>query len=41
MDNKGNWKSYMTSNKINTLAQVNVHIGTRIELASWLGLSLL
>jgi hypothetical protein len=33
MDNKGKQKSF-TNDKINILAHVEAHIGTRVELAS-------
>jgi hypothetical protein len=32
---KGIRKSFTASDKINILAQANVHIGTHIELTSW------
>jgi hypothetical protein len=40
MDNKGEQKSFTISDKINILAQVNAHIGTLVELASRLRLSM-
>jgi hypothetical protein len=40
MDNKGKWKSFTVSNKINILAQADAHIGSHVELAPpWLRLS--
>jgi hypothetical protein len=39
MDNKGKRKSFTVSDKINTLEQADVNIGTHTELESWLGLS--
>jgi hypothetical protein len=39
MDNKGKWKSFTISDKINILAQVDAHIGTHVELASCLRFS--
>jgi hypothetical protein len=39
MDNKGKWKSFTIRDKINILAQIDVHIGTCTELVSRLGLS--
>jgi hypothetical protein len=39
MDNKGKHKSLAVSDKINILAQVDAHIGTHVEQATWLRLS--
>jgi hypothetical protein len=39
MENKCKRKSFTIIDKINILVQVDVHIGTHTELASWLGLS--
>jgi hypothetical protein len=39
MNNKGKYKSFIISDKINIFAQVDVHTGIHIELVSWLGLS--
>jgi hypothetical protein len=39
VDNKGKWKSFRISDKINILAQVDARIGTYVELASRLRLS--
>jgi hypothetical protein len=39
MDNKGKRKSFTISDKINILVQVDAHIGTHVELASRLRLS--
>jgi hypothetical protein len=38
MDNKEKLKTFM-ENDTSIIAQVDAHIGTNIELASWLGLS--
>jgi hypothetical protein len=38
MDNKGKRKSFTVSDKINILAEVDAHIGTRVEVESWLRL---
>jgi hypothetical protein len=40
MDNKGRPKSLTISDKINILVQGDAHIGTHVEQASWLRLSL-
>jgi hypothetical protein len=40
MDNTGKRKSFTTSNKINILAHVDACIGTCVELASCLRLSM-
>jgi hypothetical protein len=39
MDNKGKLRSFTISNKINILVQVDAHIGTSVELALCLRLS--
>jgi hypothetical protein len=39
MDNKGNPISLTGCDKTNDLAQVNVHIGSNVEEASWMRLS--
>jgi centromere protein B len=39
MDNKGKWKLFTISDKINILAQVDAHTDTHVELASRLRLS--
>jgi hypothetical protein len=41
MDNKGKWKSITVSDKMNILVQIVAHIGTCVELASQLRLSVL
>jgi hypothetical protein len=37
--NKGKWKSFRVSDRINILAQADEHIGTHAELASHLRFS--
>jgi hypothetical protein len=39
MDNKGKWKPFTISDKINFVVQVDAHIGTYLKLASHLRLS--
>jgi hypothetical protein len=39
MNNEGKPESLTVSDKINILAQVDAHIGTHVEHASWLRLS--
>jgi hypothetical protein len=39
MDNRGKWKPFTISDKINIFAQVDAYIGTHVELAPRLTLS--